>query len=81
MAEEERAVVLGAEGARRAERGLSGTTRGELGLVGVSADKRRFVREEERRARRDEQRKILRITAKVERQQNNQKHYRDPLLQ
>ena len=81
MAEEERAIVLGAEGARRAERGLSGTARGELGMVGVSADKRRFVREDERRARRGEQRKILRITAKVQKQQNSQKHFRDPLLQ
>lgn len=81
MTEEERAIVLGAEGARRAERGLSGTARGELGMIGVSADKRRFVREEERRARRDEQRKILRITARVQRQQNSQKYFRDPLLQ
>lgn len=81
MTEEDRAVVLGAEGARRAERGLTGTAKGELGMVGVTAEKRRLVREEERRARRDERRERGRMGWKVDKAGNSQKHYRDPLLQ
>jgi len=81
MNEEDRAVVLGAEGTRRAERGLAGTARGELGMVGVTAEKRRLVRGEERRARRDERRERGRMGWKVDKAGNSQKHYRDPLLQ
>lgn len=81
MTEEERAVALGAEGERKAERGLGGTVRGELGMVGVSAEKRKLVREEERRARRTERAQRGRVGWKVDKGGNMQKHYRDPLLQ
>ncbi|RPB20903.1 hypothetical protein L211DRAFT_489054 [Terfezia boudieri ATCC MYA-4762] len=81
MSEEERAVALGAEAARRQERGLGGTARGELGMIGVSEQKRRMVRGEERKARREERRERCRAGWKVDRVGNMQKHYRDALLQ
>ncbi|KAF8420220.1 C2H2 type zinc-finger-domain-containing protein [Tirmania nivea] len=81
MSLEDQAAALGAERARRQERGLGGTARGELGMVGVSEQKRRMVKEEERRARGEERRGRGRGAWRIDRVGNMQKHYRDALLQ
>ncbi|KIX97584.1 uncharacterized protein Z520_06361 [Fonsecaea multimorphosa CBS 102226] len=55
--------------------------RGEAGMLGATSQQRRDVRSEEIRARQKERRAQNRYQAKLEKQANSQKHYRDPLLQ
>ncbi|KIW77393.1 hypothetical protein Z517_09839 [Fonsecaea pedrosoi CBS 271.37] len=55
--------------------------RGEAGMLGATSQQRRDVRSEEIRARQRERRAQNRYQAKLEKQANSQKHYRDPLLQ
>ncbi|KAJ9500988.1 pre-60S factor rei1 [Exophiala xenobiotica] len=55
--------------------------RGEAGMVGTTNQQRRDVRSQEIRSRQKEQRTQNRYQAKLEKQNNFQKHFRDPLLQ
>lgn len=55
--------------------------RGELGMVGVSEARKREVRAVERKEQRRAQRAAERYRAGNERRANNQKHFRDELLQ
>ncbi|EXJ93005.1 hypothetical protein A1O3_01561 [Capronia epimyces CBS 606.96] len=55
--------------------------RGEAGMLGVTAQQRRDVRTQEVRSRQNTQRAQNRYQAKLEKQNNFQKHFRDPLLQ
>lgn len=55
--------------------------RGEAGMLGASAAQRKEVRAQELRSRQKEQRANNRYQAKLEKQANSQKHFRDPLLQ
>ncbi|RMZ89878.1 hypothetical protein DV736_g2899, partial [Chaetothyriales sp. CBS 134916] len=57
------------------------TRRGEAGMIGASAQQRRDARGQELRSRHKEQREQRRYQAKLEKQANAQKHFRDPLLQ
>ncbi len=54
---------------------------GGLGMTGVSDAKKREVRVVEQREQKRAMRQQLKYSAKVQRQQNSQKHFRDPLLQ
>lgn len=55
--------------------------RGEAGMIGVSDVKKREVVKSEQRARTRAQRSENRYQARLEKQANSQKHFRDPLLQ
>ncbi|ETI19586.1 hypothetical protein G647_09420 [Cladophialophora carrionii CBS 160.54] len=55
--------------------------RGEAGMLGATAQQRRDVQSQEIRARQKERRAQNRYQAKLEKQANSQKHFRDPLLQ
>jgi len=55
--------------------------RGEAGMLGVSEPEKRQVTRAEQRGRTKAQRDQSRYQAKIEKQSNNQKHFRDPLLQ
>ncbi|KAJ4507333.1 pre-60S factor rei1 [Exophiala dermatitidis] len=55
--------------------------RGEAGMLGASNQQRRDVRSQEIRSRTKAQRQQNRYQAKLEKQNNFQKHFRDPLLQ
>ena len=55
--------------------------RGEAGMLGVSEPQRRQVTRAEQRGRTKAQRDQSRYHAKIEKQANSQKHFRDPLLQ
>lgn len=55
--------------------------RGEAGMIGTTMQQRRDVRSQEIRSRQKEQRAQNRYQAKLEKQNNYQKHFRDPLLQ
>ena len=55
--------------------------RGEAGMLGVTDVQRREVTRAEQRGRTREQRTQNRMQARVEKQANSQKHFRDPLLQ
>ncbi|KIW41268.1 uncharacterized protein PV06_06841 [Exophiala oligosperma] len=55
--------------------------RGEAGMVGTTNQQRRDVRSQEIRSRQKEQRSQNRYQAKLEKANNHQKHFRDPLLQ
>ncbi|KIX04010.1 uncharacterized protein Z518_07563 [Rhinocladiella mackenziei CBS 650.93] len=55
--------------------------RGEAGMLGATSQQRRDVRAQEIRSRQKERRAQNRYQAKLEKQNNLQKHYRDPLLQ
>ena len=50
--------------------------RGEQGMIGASAAQRRVVRDQEIRSRQKEQRVASRYLARVEKQNNSQKHFR-----
>ncbi|EHK97240.1 putative Zinc finger protein [Glarea lozoyensis 74030] len=65
------------------ERGRAITSRanGGLGMIGVSDEKRREVKLEEKRARKVEQREQRKFQWGNNKQGNFQKHFRDPLLQ
>ncbi|KAI0997440.1 Cytoplasmic 60S subunit biogenesis factor [Podosphaera aphanis] len=62
-------------------RALINRARGELGMIGVAAHKRREVTALEKRTRRAEDRGRRRNEWLVNKQNNSQKHFRDPLLQ
>lgn len=55
--------------------------RGEAGMLGVTVAQKREVTRAEQRGRTSAQRQQNRYQAKLERQNNSQKHFRDPLLQ
>lgn len=55
--------------------------RGEAGMIGVSDVKKREVVKSEQRSRTKAQRQENRYQARLEKQANSQKHFRDPLLQ
>lgn len=55
--------------------------RGEAGMLGVTDMKKREVTRAEQRGRTRAQRDQNRVRAKLEKQANSQKHFRDPLLQ
>ena len=55
--------------------------RGEAGMLGVTDVKKREVTRAEKRGRTSVQRQQNRYQAKLEKQANSQKHFRDPLLQ
>lgn len=55
--------------------------RGEAGMLGVSEPQKRQVTRAEQRGRTKGQRDQNRYQAKLEKQANSQKHFRDPLLQ
>jgi len=55
--------------------------RGEAGMIGATAAQRHEVRQQELRSRQKELRAQNRYQAKLEKQHNSQKHFRDPLLQ
>ncbi|KAI1626157.1 C2H2 type zinc-finger-domain-containing protein [Exophiala viscosa] len=55
--------------------------RGEAGMIGTTSQQRKDVRSQEIRSRQKEQRTQSRYQAKLEKQNNSQKHFRDPLLQ
>jgi len=55
--------------------------RGEAGMIGTTNQQRKDVRSQEIRSRQKEQRTQNRYQAKLEKQNNSQKHFRDPLLQ
>ncbi|KAL6247496.1 pre-60S factor rei1 [Rhinocladiella similis] len=55
--------------------------RGEAGMLGATNQQRRDVRSQEIRSRQKEQRSQNRYQAKLEKANNSQKHFRDPLLQ
>lgn len=54
--------------------------RGEAGMIGATAQQRRDVRSQEIRSRQKEQRAQNRYQAKLEKQNNSQKHFRVSLL-
>ncbi|EED23114.1 C2H2 finger domain protein, putative [Talaromyces stipitatus ATCC 10500] len=66
---------------RNEHKAIISRANGGLGLVGASAQQRTEALEIERRERTRAQREERKITAKVNRQANSQKHFRDPLLQ
>lgn len=55
--------------------------RGEAGMMGVTSAQRAEVQKSEQKSRTAAQRSQNRYQAKLERQANSQKHFRDPLLQ
>ena len=55
--------------------------RGEAGMLGVTEVKKREVQKSEQRSRTKAQRDQSRYQARLEKQANSQKHFRDPLLQ
>lgn len=55
--------------------------RGEAGMLGVTVAQKRQVTRAEQRGRTSVQRQQNRYQAKLEKQNNSQKHFRDPLLQ
>lgn len=55
--------------------------RNEAGMIGATASQRKEVRSSEIRGRQHGQRAQNRIRARDEKQNNSQKHFRDPLLQ
>ncbi|KEF63841.1 uncharacterized protein A1O9_01819 [Exophiala aquamarina CBS 119918] len=55
--------------------------RDEAGMLGVTAQQRKDVRSQEVRSKQRELRTQNRYQAKLEKQNNSQKHFRDPLLQ
>ncbi|KAI9371630.1 C2H2 type zinc-finger-domain-containing protein [Aspergillus egyptiacus] len=66
---------------RNATRALVTRANGGLGMIGVADDQKRAVLESERKERTRAIRQEARYTARVNRAANNQKHFRDPLLQ
>lgn len=54
---------------------------GGLGMLGVSDQKKREVQAAEKKSQKQAQRKENQYRARVDRRANNQKHFRDPLLQ
>lgn len=62
-------------------RQLVSRANGGLGMVGVSDAKKREIRAVEKRDLKKQQRAEARYDWKVNRRANNQKHFRDPLLQ
>ncbi|KAL4785269.1 C2H2 type zinc-finger-domain-containing protein [Aspergillus varians] len=66
---------------RNANRALITRANGGTGMIGVTDIKKRAVVESERKERTRAIRQELRMTARVNRAANSQKHFRDPLLQ
>ncbi|KAL4886951.1 C2H2 type zinc-finger-domain-containing protein [Aspergillus karnatakaensis] len=66
---------------RNANRALISRANGGTGMIGVGDVEKRAVVETERKERQRAIRQEARYTARVNRANNNQKHFRDPLLQ
>jgi pre-60S factor REI1 len=66
---------------RNANRALISRANGGMGMIGATDTQKQAVSTEERRERTRAIRQELRYTARVQRASNNQKHFRDPLLQ
>ncbi|KAL5339468.1 C2H2 type zinc-finger-domain-containing protein [Aspergillus crustosus] len=66
---------------RNANRAVVTRANGGMGMIGVGDDEKRAVLEGERKERARAIRQELRFTARVNRANNNQKHFRDHLLQ
>ncbi|KAL2870442.1 putative C2H2 finger domain protein [Aspergillus lucknowensis] len=66
---------------RNLNRAVVTRANGGMGMVGVADAQKRAVRESEQKDRTRAIRQEQRYTARVNRAANNQKHYRDPLLQ
>ncbi|PKY04468.1 hypothetical protein P168DRAFT_297315 [Aspergillus campestris IBT 28561] len=67
--------------ARNQNRAVASRGNGGTGMIGVTDSQRRLATESEKKERTRALRQEQRITARVQRAANNQKHYRDPLLQ
>ncbi|RMZ75774.1 hypothetical protein DV738_g5308, partial [Chaetothyriales sp. CBS 135597] len=90
MARAQRLIEEGSEGEESVDLGPTPATppkssalirRTEAGMIGASAQQRKDVRSQEIRGRRQAAREQRRYQAKLEKQANSQKHFRDPLLQ
>lgn len=57
------------------------TRRSDMGMIGVTSTQREEVKKAEQRGRTQAQKQQSRYQAKLEKQANSQKHFRDPLLQ
>ncbi|KAE8149534.1 C2H2 type zinc-finger-domain-containing protein [Aspergillus avenaceus] len=66
---------------RNHNRALVTRANGGMGMVGVTDDQKRIAAATERKDRTRAIRQEQRVTARVNRAANNQKHFRDPLLQ
>ncbi|KKK12304.1 hypothetical protein ARAM_001378 [Aspergillus rambellii] len=66
---------------RNLNRAVVSRANGGTGMIGVTGDQKRVVVETERKERTRAIRQEQRYTARVQRAANNQKHFRDPLLQ
>lgn len=71
----------GSERGRAGGRELISRANGGLGMLAVSAEKRRQVKAVEQRETKRSQREEAKFRAKVNKTGNQQKHFRDPLLQ
>jgi pre-60S factor REI1 len=66
---------------RERGRALTSRANGGLGMIGVSAEKKKEVAAAEKRSRKVEGRERRKYEWGVNKQNNSQKHFRDPLLQ
>ncbi|KAE8354498.1 C2H2 type zinc-finger-domain-containing protein [Aspergillus coremiiformis] len=66
---------------RNANRAVVSRANGGMGMIGATDSQKRFAADIERKDRTRAQRQEKRYTARVNRAANNQKHFRDPLLQ